>query len=297
MIMQFRPYQHIEKFGTSEVRDIEKGHCWIFPKIDGTNSSVWLGDDGFVHCGSRNKEITIEDDNRGFAKYISECEDFRNFLTTYPNLRVYGKWLVPHTIKDYQEYAWRKFHVFDVYDESTEKYLSFLEYIPLFMYYKDIWILAPINDIENPSLETLHNLMEKNTYLMQDGSIGEGIVIKNYDFVNKYGRTTWAKMVRAEFKENHTGKTQNPSQKENLGPEEAIANKYITETLVRKEAAKLAEDWDRKNIPRLLSTLFYCLVKEEMWEIVKDFKSPTINFKLLQSYVNIRIKKVAPELF
>lgn len=41
--MKFRRYQHVERFGNDEVEDINIGTCYIFPKIDGTNSSVYLG--------------------------------------------------------------------------------------------------------------------------------------------------------------------------------------------------------------------------------------------------------------
>jgi len=34
--MEFRKYQHIERFGTDEVDGIEFGKCYIFYKIDGT---------------------------------------------------------------------------------------------------------------------------------------------------------------------------------------------------------------------------------------------------------------------
>ena len=40
--MNFRKYQHIERFGGTTVENIELGECFIFPKIDGSNSSVYL---------------------------------------------------------------------------------------------------------------------------------------------------------------------------------------------------------------------------------------------------------------
>lgn len=63
--MDFRKYQHIERFGTSEVEQIEIGTCYVFPKIDGTNSSVWLND-GELCAGSRNRQLSLESDNAGF---------------------------------------------------------------------------------------------------------------------------------------------------------------------------------------------------------------------------------------
>ena len=42
--MKFEKYQHVERFGTSEVEGIELGRTYVFPKLDGTNASVWLED-------------------------------------------------------------------------------------------------------------------------------------------------------------------------------------------------------------------------------------------------------------
>lgn len=67
----FHKYQHIERLGTTEVSGILDGECYIFPKIDDTNGQVWM-EDGQIKVGSRKGEITSEDDNARFAKYILE---------------------------------------------------------------------------------------------------------------------------------------------------------------------------------------------------------------------------------
>ena len=54
--MNFTKYQHVERLGTTETDGILDGDVLVFPKIDGTNCSVWLGDDGDVHCSNRNME-------------------------------------------------------------------------------------------------------------------------------------------------------------------------------------------------------------------------------------------------
>ena len=43
--MNFTKYQHVERLGTTETDGILDGDVLVFPKIDGTNCSVWLGDD------------------------------------------------------------------------------------------------------------------------------------------------------------------------------------------------------------------------------------------------------------
>lgn len=55
--------------------------------------------------------------------------------------------------------------------------------------------------------------------------------------------------------------------------------------------------WYSKLIPILLSKVFYELVNEEMWNIIKKFKHPTIDFKMLNSLTINKIKQVKPEIF
>ena len=93
--MTFHKYQRIEKFGTTEVEGILEGTCHVFPKIDGTNASVWY-EDGEIHCASRRRVITPEDDNGGFAAWVysPEAAGLRDFLTTWLDLRLHGEWLI-----------------------------------------------------------------------------------------------------------------------------------------------------------------------------------------------------------
>lgn len=49
--------------------------CIITEKIDGTNASVFIGDDGEFFVGSRTRWITPKDDNFGFAAWAYERKD------------------------------------------------------------------------------------------------------------------------------------------------------------------------------------------------------------------------------
>jgi hypothetical protein len=57
------------------------------------------------------------------------------------------------------------------------------------------------------------------------------------------------------------------------------------------------KNWSSKQIPQLLSTVYYDLINEEIWEILKEFKFPTINFQILRHFVIAKIKKTLPEVF
>lgn len=160
--------------------------------------------------------------------------------------------------------------------------------------------ICPISIIQNPSYEQLISQLQKNTFGIEDGKgVGEGIVIKNYVYKNKFGRTTWAKIVTSEFKEKHAKEMGNSILQGGKLIEETICEKYITQALVEKEFAKIQNEhgWSSKMIPRLLGVVFYSLVKEECWEFVSEHKNPVIDFKRLKYFSIVFTKLHKPELF
>jgi hypothetical protein len=115
MPMKFKKYMHVERFGNKPVQGIELGVTHIFPKIDGTNGSIWLDDLGKITCGSRSRELSITSkDNFGFRGYVLAYKEYENYLQKHPDHRLYGEFLIPHTLKTYRDNAWRKFYIFDV---------------------------------------------------------------------------------------------------------------------------------------------------------------------------------------
>lgn len=292
----FIKYQHIERFGTVEVENIQLGICYIFPKIDGTNSSVWL-ENGELKAGSRNRQLDLLQDNAGFYNTIIKDEKLITCLLGNPSWRLFGEWLVPHTLKTYRESAWRKYYVFDVM--CHDAYLSYDEYAPVLKSY-GLNVIEPLAIIKYPSYEQFYGLLDTNQYLLKDGSgLGEGIVIKNYDYYNKYGRQIWAKMVRSDFKDRHRSKMGVKVSDGEKIIEKEIVDKYCSPALVDKVYAKivLGNGWTSKKIPQLLNTVFYDLIREETWNFIKEYKFPLINFKSLQYLVNNKIKELKPELF
>jgi len=303
--MEFRKYQHIERLGTEEVQDIELGKLLVFPKIDGTNGSVWLSDEGIVQAGSRNRHLTLDDDNQGFYAYIIEHDGIRKYLEQHPRHRLYGEWLVSHSFQNYRDDAWHKFYVFDIVMEYNDEEQGF-EYIPYDNYQPQmekygIDYVVPICKMTNGSYDAFLKAIEKNTFLVKDDmGVGEGIVIKNYDYKNKYGRITWAKIVTNEFKEKNAKAMGIAELKAKKMSEEEIVDNYCTEAFIEKEYAKIVADrggWQSKYIPELLGRVFSELIKEESWNFVKALKYPTINYKTLNSLVVSKIKQVKPEIF
>lgn len=307
----FIKYQHVEKLGTTATEgiiDLEEP-CYIFPKIDGTNGQIWKEGDEICY-GSRNRKLGENDDNQGFVLGNFRSHELQNFFTEYPGLRLYGEWLVPHTLKTYNKDAWRKFYVFDVCEGSfadgdfgsrmqPAKYWPYNEYKPILDRF-GIEYIPPIAIIERATEDQLIRMLEKNVFLMQEGEIGEGVVVKRYGFVNKYGRTVWAKIVRNDFKTKHTKEMGAAYLSATDMIEEKIVEKFLPDSTIEKAYAKIVNEtgsWESKLIPRLLSTVFRDLVTEEIWEAIKAFKNPKIDFKVLNRFVISAIKKAKPKLF
>ena len=299
--MKFRKYQHVERWGTEEVEGIEKGICYIFPKIDGTNGVIYLNDIGELRAGSRNRELSLEKDNHGFYQYVLLKDSLKNYLEKHPNHRLYGEWLIRNVIKTYRDDAWNRFYIFDVIEEFKDgsfRYLSYEEYMPLLEEF-NLDYIPLITKIENPTEEQLIALLDKTDFLLKENSgLGEGIVIKNYDFINKYGRQTWAKIITSEFKTTRNNKTIKKSNK--LTIEERIVEDFITKAFIEKEYAKIVNakgGWNSKYIPEFLNRVFYTLITEESWNIIKKYKKPIINFNQLFKLVTYKIKDIKKEIF
>lgn len=291
--MTFSKYQHVEKIDTAETDGLLTGICHVFYKIDGTNASVWYDIDKGLCTGSRNRELSSEKDNAGFHQSVMNDARYHEFFHRYPNLRLYGEWLVPHSLKTYREDAWRKFYVFDVMDGET--YLTYDNYRPI-LDQAGIDYIPELATIKNPTPENLYDLVRKSgDFLVENGQgQGEGIVIKNYDYVNKFGRKVWGKIITNEFKERHHKEMGAPLINGTTLVEEKIIEDFLTTSFINKEKAKLElvnDGWSSKLIPQLLGVVFYEFIKEESWNFIKKFKNPTISYSLLNRLVVEKTKK------
>lgn len=294
----FRKYMHVERLGATEVDGIELGTSYIFPKIDGTNGSVWFNE-GKLEAGSRNRVLSLDNDNQGFLAHCVEDMRLQGYLASNPFYILYGEWLVPHSLRTYRESSWNNFYIFDVFDRREDRYLSFTEYEALLRDF-ELDYISPLAVIANADSKSIARQLELNTFLIENGKgIGEGIVIKNYEYTNSFGRTVWAKVVNNEFKDAHRKEMGvRPINLDSV--EKSIAAKWITPSLVDKVYFKIVNEesgWSSKYIPKLFNTVYYDLVKEDLWTVLKEFKRPTINFKTLFNLVVLKVKLYKPELF
>jgi len=295
-MMDFIKYQHVERIGSDEVDGLLVGECYVFPKIDGTNGSVWW-DDG-IHAGSRNRELSEDEDNAGFLAAVLKNESLHTLTKNNKGKIFYGEFLVPHTLRTYRDEAWRQFYVFDVYDVGTGRYQYYNEYVGD-CENAGVTYIPLLEKVTNPTEDHLQMLVMRNRYLLQDGAgSGEGIVIKRYDFVNQWGNTKWGKIVRNEFKEENAKVFGVPDVV--MQPIEAkIIAAFMTPGRLAKIKEKMREEGPltSQRIPELFNRTWHDLITEEIWNILKKFKRATIDFGKLNQFCVQRVKELTPELF
>ncbi len=282
----FRPYNKIHRLGKEEVEGILIGTCAIQEKIDGANTSIWL-EDGVVKCASRSRVLGDEEFN-GFTSYVKNHEGIQKLVRDLPNHIFYGEWLVRHTIH-YKETAYKQWYMFDIISKEEGPYLlqSVVQEIAekYNINYPQIFGV-----FKNPTQESLIEFVGKTNI----GENGEGIVIKNLDFKDKFGNCNYAKIVTQKFKEDNGIVFGGNNKNSDTYQEMYVVNKYMTLPRVQKVMNKIQpmvnEKLDMKHIPRIMGTCYHDLITEEAWEIVN--KVPHLDFRNLQRLCNAKSKQI-----
>lgn len=288
--MTFKKYPKIHRLGKEEVEGILDGKCYIQEKLDGANTSVWLDKRGEITCGSRNRELS--EGFNGFVDFVKSDERFKKFFKDNPNVRLYGEWLVRHTIS-YNETAYKKWYLFDatfVKDgEEVEDFMS----RSLVNNIVNVYGFDTPQDFgmfENPTLEQLKELVGKSSV----GEVGEGIVIKNPDFRDKWENHNYAKLVSEKFKEDNGVIFGGNNKHSDTYWEMYVCNKYITlarvEKIINKIQPTIDERLDMKHIPRMCNTVYHDMITEEAWEISQKVKA--LDFDNLKRVCYKKIKQV-----
>jgi hypothetical protein len=277
--MEFRRYEKIHRLGKEETEGILVGKVHVMEKIDGANASIWKENDTLC-TGSRSRYLGNDNFN-GFGTFVQSHEGIKKALEENPTLRLYGEWLVRHTIV-YKETSYKKFYLFDVFDGekywSTDKVIEFAKKydIPYAEYY---------GTFENPTVEQLEELVGKSSL----GDKGEGIVLKNFDFVNKFGDICYAKIVKQEFMEENAIIFGGNNKHSETYWEMYIVNKYMTlariEKIIHKIESEVGSSLGLEHTSRIINTAYHDMLTEEIWDIAK--KAGKIDFKSL-SHLSLR---------
>lgn len=281
--MNFISYPKIHRLGKEETDGILDTPVFVEEKIDGANTSIWL-EDGELKCASRNKPV--EEGFNGFVDYVKNHEGIKRILTENPEWRLYGEWLVRHTVH-YNETAYKQFYLFDIlvgeeFMTTDEVHAHAIEY----------GIKTPklFGYIEKPTIEVLQELVGQSDL----GEHGEGIVIKSPTFMNQFYRRDYAKLVTEKFKEDNALVFGGNNKSSDSYWELYVVNKYATLERVQKIMHKIQPEIDKKldmeHTPRIIGTVLHDIITEEAYEIFK--KVPIINFKVLKMLASKKIKQI-----
>lgn len=296
--MTFVKYMHIERYeeNNPEIDGILNGLVYVFPKLDGSNHCIWFDNDKkTIRCASRNQIITKDYDATKFINtyYIPNQHKIDNMILENQNLVFYGEFMRPHVVKDYDDDVWDEWYIFDVYDRENNQWMDYETYASLINKY-GLRVVTPMDKYNDPPIDLIHECVENNHYLISNGNIGEGVVIKNYNFVNKYGRTTWAKMVRNDYK---IKAKQTPKERGEAPPsvEDIIVDNNLSREFIEKEYYKFIENagaWNDRMIPDFIAYVWHEWWVDYSFDIIANSKD-IINPKELRKRVaNTTVKTI-----
>ena len=303
MVNCFKPYLHVERLGKTEVDNILNGEVKITAKLDGCNSCVWADEDGRMRYGSRKREISVENDNAGFAAWMESSAEEAILLTRFcqanPSMIVYGEWGVSKVgaIKKYTEEAVNKLWIFDIYIREEDRYLTWDEFnAALIMYDLIDYRVKLLATLTNPTLDDIIKIANENTFLLEGtDTLGEGVVIRRDNYVNCYGRYAVAKYVREDFRPG-TLKVKRIVQAGEV--EQDFINRYLTQSELEKAKAKTAlacgEEYTPENgkfIGMFLNLLWKDALEENIVDFCKRAKNPQINFATLNGLIKTEGRK------
>jgi hypothetical protein len=296
--MIHKSYWKIHSIDKEECEWILNWQCVIQEKIDWANLSVWRTND-WIFVWSRTQIVGTPEIKTWFrwaVEYINnhpwtlQLFDYLEDKLLTDDIRIYWEWLVAHTITDYNKEAYNHFYLFDI-----EIWWKRLPPVLVKTLAKDFWFKYPevFEVINNPTLEKIKEYVWKTT-LKDSWKWGEGVVIKNISFINKFGNAVYAKIVCDNFKESNQIVFTNWNKKDN---ELDIVSKYCDLERVKKIINKIEQnDWvdiNKSHIAKILWLVFYDIITEEANNIAKKW---VVDFDRLRKMINERSRRISIDL-
>lgn len=269
--MPFKKYHSVARHGKRGTDAVVEGSPYVVltEKLDGANSSVATVD-GKLKCYSRNTELDESNTLRGFYNWAHEHFEDKALEERYI---LYGEWLAKHRI-DYGNNA-NQFYLFDVWDKEEEVYVDF-EVVEKIAVQHGLSLVPVFYKGEFKSIEHVKSFVG-DSFL---GKVGEGVVLKAYDYRDRFGNQVFTKFVSDEFAEKM--KTKNHSVKDRLDPLTEFIQSTLTKARVSKmmhklvDEGKIREDYAIEDMGDILrglgSTVYEDVMKEESDELFKIVK-------------------------
>ena len=304
--MVFKKYPDIERLGHDDNREIllySEDTLVIEEKVDGGNGSFWLEEDKIIHFGSRNRDLTIENDDKAFERQQIQLKEHLNKLQEEGILLnqdyyYYIEWMATHTIR-YTSVPYvigldirlkrsmleNEYGLFLGRDTREQEFKRLnIENVPC------IWrgTVAELKKLN------IRELIPKSKYY--DGW-AEGIVIKNYCRKAREGNhQLYAKLVREEFKEDN--KAVFGSVRQTTSDTQKIVEEFCTDARIKKAVLKFVNEdslpLDLRLMKKVPTYIIKDILKEEFSTIYDKYKF--IDFKEMKSKIPKMCLRVINEM-
>lgn len=298
---EIKKYTDIIRYGKNGTQDVlnKNDYITITEKIDGANASFTYDEqsDIGVTAYSRNNPIDSNNTLRGYYGWIVEnIVPIKEQLNK--NYRYFGEWLVSHKVV-YKPEQYQNFYMFSIWDEESQQYLS------------DDIVKSEANRLglktttyfyegQFLSFEHIMSFVGKSERILEPNT-GEGVVVKNVNYKDRYGNQMFVKLVSEKFAEVQKQKLpKNPCvASEYLDVINAIVTKPRVEKLINKfvDEGLLGEDYGIENIGTILkhiSNRIYEDVQKEESEIINNIEE-TILIKNIQKSMPKIVKGILLE--
>ena len=248
------------------------GEVVIQEKIDGANFSIWWQKDE-LQFGSRNHAINQYPERFADAKkWIGSYEPVLKYLKEHPTHRLFGEWLVKHSIK-YDPTVMQKFYLFDIMENGCYHSFDYVNEVVA-----EYGFLAPRTWFRGTTdRDEILKIFTKSAL----GAVkAEGVVIRSLT-PEKY-KYNIVKLVTSEFEE--TREKIFGANLDKMSNEEKIAQKYVTPSRVRKAIFHFrdsGERIDRGITAKVVTYVHQDVLLEGIIAISKKYKD--ITFKKLYS--------------
>lgn len=282
---EIKKYTDVIRYGKSSTNGVlNKGDIIsITEKIDGANASFRLDDSNplGVSCYSRNNPLDEHNTLSGFYNWaIENIVPIKDKLN--PNYIYYGEWLVKHKVIYKDEY-YRNFYMFSIWDTSLE----------LEQYLSDDVVLSEAERLgltttnyfyqgEFISYEHLMSFVGKSNMTLEPNT-GEGIVVKNVSYFDRYNKQMFVKLVSEKFAE--VQKQRLPKNPNINNPVIELVKSVLTKPRVEKILYKLVDEGllkddyaieDMGTILKLLGGRVYEDIMKEESDLFADYEEQQI---------------------
>ena len=302
--MAFKKYPKIERLGHEDNKDIfafPEDSLVIEEKVDGGNGSFWIEPDdtrfGILHFGSRNRDLTSDEDKKTFAKQQIELREHLEGKKLNPDYVYYIEWMAPHTIKYTNSPSFIGVDIRLKRAKNQEGYGLFLGRERKEQEFNELGIeVVPLiwrGTVEEFKKLKVEDVIPKSKYY---NGLAEGIVIKNY--TRKHPRENhqlYAKVVREEFKEDNKAIFGGIRQKNT--DTQKIIEVFCTDARIRKAILKFVNEenfiLDLKLMHKVPTYVIKDILKEEFNGIFEKYSF--IDFKEMKQKISKRCLNVLRE--